>query len=481
MEAQQSLKEKTAKGLMWGGISNGIQQLLGMLFGIILARTLNAEDYGLVGMLAIFSGIATTIITSGFTVALANEKEITDKAYSTVFWFTVITSLSSYLILFGIAPLIAHFYGRTELISLSRVLFLSFIFAGIAAVPHTVLFKRLMTKVTAVIDIIALAVSGIIGITLAIQGYTYWAIAWQSVVFISLSSLLKMIFSPWRPRFIFDLQILKRMFPFSSKLFLTNIFTQINNNIFSVLLGKLFNAAQVGFYTQGNKWMTMGNSLLNGMINGVAQPVLVEVREDKERQMNVLRKMIRFSAFLSFPAMLGLAFIAPEFIQITIGEKWMPSVPILQLLCIMGAISPIALLYTQLLITHGKSNLFLYGNVLQGVFQLVILLTTAQFGILWMVRAYVTTYFLFILYWHYYAHSLIGIRLIHLFKDILPYVLITAGVFLLVALITQSIQNIYGLLLSKITLSAILYSLVMWYSQSVIFRECLQMVFKNKK
>ena len=116
MEAQHSLKEKTAKGLMWGGISNGIQQLLGMLFGIILARTLNAEDYGLVGMLAIFSGIATTIITSGFTVALANEKEITDEAYSTVFWFTVITSLSSYLILFGIAPLIAHFYGRTELI-----------------------------------------------------------------------------------------------------------------------------------------------------------------------------------------------------------------------------------------------------------------------------------------------------------------------------------------------------------------------------
>lgn len=148
------------------------------------------------------------------------------------------------------------------------------------------------------------------------------------------------------------------MFPFSVKLFLTNIFQQVNNNVFSVLLGKLYNANVLGYYSQGNKWMTMGGSMLNNMINSVAQPVFVQVNDDLERQRNVFRKMVRFAAFVSFPAMLGLAFVAEEFICATIGNKWLESVPILQILCVQGAIGPIILLYTQVLVSHGKSDMF---------------------------------------------------------------------------------------------------------------------------
>lgn len=160
--AEQSLKDKTAKGLFWGGVSNGVQQLLGMLFGIYLARTLNAEDYGLVGMLAIFSGIAGTIINSGFTVALTNKQEVTHKEYNAVFWFMVFTGLLLYVILFFSAPLIAGFYKRPELIALSRVLFISFFLAGIAGVPYTVMFRKLMVKEQAKIDIVSLLLSGIV-------------------------------------------------------------------------------------------------------------------------------------------------------------------------------------------------------------------------------------------------------------------------------------------------------------------------------
>ena len=305
--AEQSLKDKTAKGLFWGGVSNGVQQLLGMLFGIYLARILNAEDYGLVGMLAIFTGIAGSIINSGFTVALTNKVDATHKEYNAVFWFTFFVGLFIYILLYFCAPLISSFYGRSELTPLSRVLFLSFFFSGIASVPYTVMFKRLMVKEQAKIDVFSLLLSGIIGVFLAMKGMAYWALAIQSMVYISVNSLLKCIVSPWRPTFEFDFRPLKDMFSFSVKLFFTNVFTQINNNVFSVLLGRLYNAAQVGYYTQGYKWMSMGNTFLSGMINSVAQPVLVEVREDRERQLHVFRNG-SFCGFCLFSCNAGSGF-----------------------------------------------------------------------------------------------------------------------------------------------------------------------------
>ena len=478
--AEQSLKDKTAKGLFWGGVSNGVQQLLGMLFGIYLARILNAEDYGLVGMLAIFTGIASTIINSGFTVALANKHEVSQKEYNAVFWFMVFSGLILYIILFCSAPLIADFYERPELTTLSRVLFVSFFFSGMGGVPYTVMFKRLMVKEQAKIDIASLLLSGIVGVFLAMKGLAYWALAIQSVTYITVNSLLKCFVSPWRPSLSFDLTPLKGLFSFSVKLFLTNIFTQISKNIFSVLLGKLYNATQVGYYTQGHKWMIMGDSILSGMINSVAQPVLVEVREDKERQLNVFRKMIRFAAFVSFPAMLGLAFVAPEFIQLTIGEKWMPSVPLLQLLCLFGMISPIWLLYTQMLIAHGKSDLYLYGNLLLGATQLLLLWTTAKYGIETMVIAYVATYFVFMLFWHYWVQQIIHMKIVFLLKDILPYLIITGIVFAVVSLLVSPVTNPIALLLLKILLSVSLYTGILWYSKSVVFRECIQLLLKRK-
>ena len=477
--AERSLKEKTAKGLFWGGVSNGVQQLLGMLFGIYLARVLNAEDYGLVGMLAIFSGIASSIINSGFTVALANKQDVTEKEYNAVFWFMTISALILYVILFFCAPLISSFYGRPELTALSRVLFVSFIFGGMAGVPYTVMFKRLMVKEQAKIDILALLISGIVGVVLAVKGLAYWALAIQSVVFISLCSLLKCVISPWRPSLRIDLRPLGGLFSFSVKLFFTYIFMQVNNNIFSVLLGKLYNATQVGYYSQGYKWMGMGNTFLSGMINSVAQPVLVEVREDKERQLNVFRKMIRFAAFVSFPAMLGLAFVAPEFITITIGEKWLPSVRILQILCILGAIYPIWLLYTQMLISHGKSDLYMYGNIIQGVAQIFLLWGMSSLGILWMVVAYVATYFVFLLFWHYWVNRILGMRMLYLLKDIMPYLAITLGVFCVVTFFIQSVMNLYVLLTLKILLSAILYCAILWCSGSALFRESIFLVVRK--
>ena len=264
-----SLKEKTAKGLFWGGFSNGIQQLLNLGFGIVLARLLDASDYGMVGMLTIFSAIAAALQEGGFISALTNRKETLHKDYNAVFWFSLMCSTTIYILLFFAAPLIADFYDTPELIPLSRLSFLGFVISSMSIAPRAYLFKNLRIKDTTVISISSLIVSGIVGITLAANGFAYWGIALQSISFITVMTILNFYFSHWRPRFRFDFTPIKEMIGFSSKIIITNIFTIINNNLFSVLLGKFYSEREVGNFTQANKWNGMGHTRHAGIELGI--------------------------------------------------------------------------------------------------------------------------------------------------------------------------------------------------------------------
>jgi O-antigen/teichoic acid export membrane protein len=468
-----TLKEKTAKGLFWGGVSNGVQQLIGAVFGIIIARILSPGDYGLIAMLAIFTLIANAISESGFTAALTNRKEIKHEDYNAVFWFSLTAGVLMYLVLFFCAPLIAGFYEKPELTNLSRVVFLNFLFNGISTAHYALMFKKLMVKERAKIEITAILISGLIGLTLALNGFAYWGLALQTLSFTTICVILRWHYSGWRPTFRPDLKPLKEMFGFSFKLLLTNIFVQISNNIFSVLLGKFYNEKQVGYYSQGNKWMLLGGSVIGGMINSVAQPIFVECKDDKGRLLMVFRKMLRFGAFISFPAMLGLGFIGEEFISITLGEKWLPSVPFLQLLCVWGAVTYIWSLYTFLLMSFGKSNIYLYGNIVICIVQIACAVLLLPFGTFPMLTVYIMCYLGGILIWHYFVNKLIGIRLWQVLKDISPYLFITAGCFLVAWLASQLTQSMYLRIVLKIGVTATLYVLLMKYSRSTIFRESL--------
>lgn len=477
--AEQTLKEKTAKGLFWGGISNGLQQLLGLIFGIVLARILSPEDYGMVGMLAIFTGIASSIQESGFTAALVNKPEINHDDYNAVFWFSLLSGVILYIVLFFCAPLIAWFYDKPELTNLSRLVFLGFLFSGAGIAHNAILFKKLMVKERAKIDVTALVVSGIVGLLMALNGFAYWGLAVQTTTYIGVGTLLRWYYSPWRPTLNFNVRPLKEMIGFSSKLFITNIFWQISSNQFSVLLGKFYNPQQVGYYSQGYKWMGMGNSFIGGMINGVAQPIFAQVQNDPVKQQAVFRKMVRFGAFISFPLMFGLAFVAKEFILIAVGEKWLPCVPFLQLFCIWGAAGYLWTLYINLLMVHGKSNIYMWGMITVGLLQIAIVALTFPFGIFWMVTAYVISSFMGLLGWHYFANKLIGLRLLAVIKDLFPYLLITVASLSATCGMTYRIENVYFLFMAKIMLTTILYIAIVWCSNSMIFRESLKYFRKS--
>lgn len=477
--AEQTLKEKTAKGLFWGGLSNGIQQILNLVFGIFLARLLSPEDYGMVGMLSIFSLVAASLQESGFTAALANKKEIKHEDYNAVFWFSILTSFILYVILFFCAPLIARFFNTPELTALARYSFLGFVIASFGTAQNAYLFRNLMVKQRSQALIIALFVSGIVGVTLAFKGFAYWGIATQSIVYIFMVSVCNWYYSPWRPSFHINFKPLKPLWSFSLKLLITNIFSHINNNLFSVILGKFYSGKEVGFFNQANKWSSMGHSLISGMVGGVAQPVFSQVTDEQERQIRVFRKMLRFTSFVSFPAMFGLSLVAPELITIAITDKWLESASLLQLLCISGAFIPIIALYSNLIISKGKSDIYMWNTISLALVLLITMCILHSFGIYIMIVTYVCINIAWLFIWHYFVWKEIGLSLIVALKDIFPFLFIAAFVMLLTYYITLSISNICMIFIGKIIVAVLLYILIMWLSRSVTFKECIQYLLRK--
>ena len=471
--AEETLKQKTARGLFWGFINNGSMQFLNLLFGIFLGRILSPEDYGMVGMLTIFSLIAGSLQESGFISALANKQEVKHEDYNAVFWFSSSISFCLYWILFFCAPLIADFYHQPDLIPLARYSFLGFFIASLGIAPTAYFFRNMQVKPKAIATTLGLVISGITGILLAYYGFSYWGIATQSIVYIAVLNLYLWCVCPWRPSWTIRFAPLKGMLGFSSKMLFTNIFNHINNNIFSIILGRFYTEKEVGDYNQANSWNYKGHVLITGMVNSVAQPLFVQVADDAERQVRAFRKMLRFTAFISFPAMLGISLIAPELIVIALTDKWATSASILQLLAIGGAFIPLSGLYTNMLISKGKSDIYLKNTVALGIIQLGVMLFLYSFGIFTMISVYVCINIVWLGVWHYFVRREIRLDYGLALKDILPYFVIASASMLITQYATSTIENIYLLIMAKILLAATLYTLSVWLLGSTTFQECL--------
>ena len=475
---KEGLKERTAKGLMWGAINNLTSQLLMALIGIILGRLLTPADYGMVGMLAIFTAITGSLQESGFTAALTNLKEATHREYNAVFWTSTGISILLYLVLYISAPLIADYFHQPGLIPLSRLVFASLLLAGIGIAHAAYMFRNMMNREKAITGFFALVGSGIIGITLALNGYSYWSLAWQQFAYICIINIGRLYYVRWMPSFHIDLTPIREMIGFSSKILITNIINQVNNNILSFIFGRLFNAGAVGNYTQAAKWNTMGHSLISGTMQQVAQPVLASINEEENRQLNVFRKMLRFTAFLSMPAMLGLAFIA-DFIVVLLGEQWTDSVPLLRMLCISGAFLPIHTLYQNLFISHGRSDTYMWCSVALVITQIVVVMVFATWGIEIMIAAYVVTLILWTGIWQVLANRLIQLRFINLLKDVCPFLLATISCIGVAYYTTLFITNVIALILSRIIITSLLYMAIMKIAHVKIFMECILFIFKR--
>lgn len=484
---EDNLKHKTAKGLLWGGLSNGLVQVLGALFGIVLLRLLSPADYGKIAVLLIFSSVASNIQESGFIAALCNRKEPTHEEYNAVFWFNCIVSVMLYALLWMAAPLIADFYHEPVLTPLARYLFLGFLLSGFGTVQRAYIFGHMMVKQYSISGVIALVVSNSIAVVMASMGFAFWGLATQSVAYVLVVMLLNWYVSPWRPTMpgksiVETLRPAFVMFGFSSKLLVTNLFNQLNSHVFSILLGRYYTTSTVGLYSNARKWDDMAVNTVNGMMTGVSQPVLARVMGDDGRYHNVFRKMLRFVSFVSFPCMFGLALIAREFILITVGEQWVESAALLSMLCVHGAFFPISILYSNMAISRGRSDINMLCTISLCIVIWVGLIAVHEYGIYAMVTFFITVNVAWLLVWQWFARRLFRLSYVDALKDVVPFLMLAGMVMVTTWYVTSMIDNIYLSLLVKIVLAVILYCGLTYLSGARIMRETIDyLIYKKLK
>ena len=449
---ENSLKNKTAKGLLFGGFSNVLQQFLGFLFGVILNRYFITEaDQGKIAVILIFPLIASAFQESGFVVGLVNKKNISHQDYNAVFWCSLFISSFLYVILFFAAPFIANFYHNPELVTLYRFHFLSLWFGSFSIAHNAYLMKNLMVIERSKIMLSALVLSNIIGLIFAFQGFGYWSLAIQTVTYTFISSSLFYYFSKFRPTFNINLSPLREIYKFSSKILITNIFIHINNNIYAAVLGKFYSEKAIGNVSQANKWNLMGQSVITNMINNVIQPVLNQIENDEHRQIRVFRKILNFTAFVSFILLFALATVAEDFITITLSaHKFTEAGAYLRILCIGGAFATINNVFSNLIQSKGKSSIYMVNIITFGILQFLILIICKTWGIEYSMLTISSLNIAWVLLWAAIIKRYITFSFYDLFKDVFSYTLMAAVACYLGYFCTQYIPNIYIRFISTI-------------------------------
>ena len=482
----ETLKDKTAKGLFWGGMNNGVQQLLGLAFGIILGRLLDPSDYGMTAMLAVFSVIANELQSSGFKTGLINLEKPRHEDYNAVFWFNILAGAAIYVVLFIAAPLIADFYDNQALIPLSRYVFLGFVFSSFGMAQSAYLTKQMQIKQIAKCGMTATLSSSIMGVILAALGFGYWALATQYLMYIAVNTLLLWWFSEWRPSYLRFTNLrftiyypLRQLFPFSVRIMISAILTQVNANIMNLLLGRFYGEANTGHYNQAYQWSSKCFLFVGNMLKQVDQTVLVGLHDERERQLQVLRKMMRFTAFISFPLLFGLGLVSHEFIILAIKEKWAFAASLLPILCVCGAFMPLSALLTDAVISHKRSDIYLWSTLVLGLLQIGLMVGLWQQGIRTMVIAYTLLNIIWVFVWHFFVRRLMGYRLLDFLKDIVPFALAAAGVMLVTGFATQAISALWLKLLCRVVLATILYYTVMRLAGAVILKECIAFICRK--
>ena len=472
-----TLKEKTAQGLLWGGLNSGIQQLVGLAFGIVLGRLLSPSDYGMMAMISIFSLVATALQDSGFRTALTNIEHPKDEDYNSVFWFNIIMASSLYLILFLAAPLIGEYYHTPRVVPLCRYAFLSIVIASFGTAQSAYLFKHLRAKQQAEAGALAVILSSLTGVGMAFAGMAYWSLATQGLVYVGINTLLQWHFSPWRPSIHgITFAPVRRMFRFSCKILATTIMTHVNNNVLNILLGHYFTPRDTGNYNQAYQWNTKCYSLVQSMVAQVAQPVLVSLNGEEGRQKDVFRKMMRFTAFITFPLLFGFGLVAKEFIVIAIGEKWLASAQLIQILCVSGATMPLSTLFSNMIISKGRSGTFFWCTFTLGLVQIATMMLIWPMGIRSMVIAYTILNTSWLLVWLFFVRRLIGYGYWMFFCDVMPFALAAAGVMGVAYIATMPLSNLIALLISRFIIAVVLYYVVMKIARVKILAECERFV-----
>ena len=421
----ESLKHKTLKGTIWSSVERFSVQGIQFIVMIIMARLLTPEDYGLVGMLAIFIAVSQSLVDSGFSQALIRKQDRTEVDNSTVFYFNIAVGVSLYVILWFCAPLIAGFYREPLLTPVTRAISLGFVFNSLAVVQRALLTIRLDFKTQAKASLTGAVLSGAAGIYMAYSGFGVWAIVVQQVSNLALVTLTLWLLTKWRPIRAYSWKSFRELFNFGSKLLASGLIDTVYRNLYLIVIGKIFSASDLGYYTRAHQFSDFASSNMTGILQRVSYPVLCTIQDNDTRLSDVYRRLLRVSAFIIFPLLTGLAGVSVPMVRTFLTEKWLFSATLLIPLCLGAMWYPVHAINLNLLQVKGRSDLFLKLEIIKKILGVIIICISVPFGLVAMCWASVVSSIISLIINTHYTGQLIHLGFIRQMRDLFPTLLLS--------------------------------------------------------
>lgn len=374
------IRQQSITGIKWGAVQQFSSQLIHFVLGVLIARMLMPEDYGMIGMLAIFISISQAFVDSGFSQALIQKIDRNNTDCSTTFYFNIVLGFFMYIILYAAAPLIAEFYRMPLLTDIVRVYSVTIIFNSLGIVPRALRMISVDFKSLAYASIIASGISGFIGLYLAYKGYGVWALVWQSILSTLIDVLLIWIYTRWKPSLVFSWHSFRNLFSFGSKLLISGLLHRIYENISSLVIGKYYSSVDIGLYNRGRQLADLPTFNITNLLQRVTYPILVRYQNNDVELILFYKKYIRMASIIVFFMAAFLCAVAKPLIIILLTDKWIGAVPFLQIFCLAAMFYPMIGMNLTLLKIKGRTDLYLKVEVIKKAIIFPILLLAIPFG-----------------------------------------------------------------------------------------------------
>lgn len=475
-----SLKDKTVKGVIWSAVDRFSAQGVKFVFSILIARLLVPEDYGVIAMLGIFMAVSQTFIDSGFGTALIRKIDRTETDFSTVFYFNIVVAAVFYLILFFSAPAIAKFYETPLLESVTKVFALNLIINSFAGIHNAKLSIDIDFKSRAKISIISSIVTGVVGLWMAYAGYGVWALVVQNLCSSVLRTVMLWIIVKWRPKLIFSWKSFRELFSFGSKLLASGLLDTVYNNLYTLIIGKVFSPSTLGVYSKANSLAQFPSSNITSVLQAVTFPVLSSIQNEEVRLADAYKRFLKLSAFVVFPLMVGLSAVADPFIRIALTDKWEGTIILLKIICFALMWYPISAINLNILQVKGRSDYFLRLEIIKKIQGVIMLCITVPMGIIYMCLGSIITTLLSLAWNTYYTKKLIGYGYFAQMRDLLPILihsLIMGGI---VAIVVHFMPTLWLKLIVGV-ISGIIYYIAGAYIMKFPEMDELLTILKLKK
>ncbi len=419
----ESLKQKTIKGVAWTSLDQVATLGFGFVIGVILARILSPDDYGLLAMIAVFNAIAFAFINSGFGNALIRKPDLTENDNSTAFYFNIVAGVVMAGVIWLISPLVAMFYDKPILCQLLRVEGLLLIISSFTIVQNAQLTRALNFKAKMIINVASQVLAGAIAIVAAYRGFGVWSLVIQHIASGIIRMILLWMLSPWRPRGKWSKKSFSYLWGYGSKLLASGLLDTIYGNIYPIVIGKFYSAADLGQYTRAKGYASLPSQGLTGVIQQVTFPVLSQIQDDDQRLGNNYRRMLRFTVFIVFPIMIGMAALAHPLVISLVTDKWAQCVPYLQIICLASMWYPVHAINLNLLQVKGRSDLFLRLEIIKKILITVVVFVCVPFGIIGICCGSVFTSLACLVINTYYTGKLINVGFVRQMLDMTPTLL----------------------------------------------------------